>query len=138
MTAKAFVDSNVLIYAVSNRRDEAAKAKTAREILNRSDIGFSVQVFQEFHVNATRKIKRPIAHEDSIAFIKTLTRFPVQPLSADVMFYALNLQDRFQLSYWDAAILAAANFLKASILYTEDLNPGQKYDSVTVENPFAN
>lgn len=131
-----FLDSNILIYSVSKAPEEIRKAEKSRELLNRTDICLSIQVFQEFFVNATHKIRTPILSEDAVALIQTWCRFPVQNLTAEIMFSAFEIKEQFQLSYWDSAIISAAWSLKCEKLYSEDFQHGQKFGKLTVENPF--
>jgi len=96
-----------------------------------------VQVAAEFFVNATSP-KRPfrLTSADAAAFVETWLAFPTQSLTPDLIRAAIDLQRRFQLSYWDAAILAAAKHLGCHTVSSEDLNDGQDYDGVRVVNPF--
>ncbi len=136
MRAEAFVDTNVLLYAVSSNPQEADKARRARHILMREDFGVSTQVLQEFFVNSTRKIKVPLSDQQALDFIHIVSQAPVVPIDLDLVLDAVACKARFQLSYWDAAIVAAARAIEAEILYTEDLNDGQIYDGVKAVNPF--
>jgi predicted nucleic acid-binding protein len=119
--AAAFVDTNILIYAVSNAPSERRKSEIARSILREEDVGLSTQVLQEFYWVATRPHKPALTHQEAVAFIEALKRFPLQPISIDVVDDALFLTQRFRISYWDAAILSAARTLDCPVLYSEDL-----------------
>jgi len=133
-----FVDTNILLYAISPVAPERTKALTARKILQRTDLALSVQVLQEFYVQATRPTRtQPLAHADATALIKLWLRFQVVELSVPLLQAALRLKDRYQTSYWDAAILAAATTAGCEELLSEDLNPGQAYGNVRVVNPFS-
>jgi predicted nucleic acid-binding protein len=136
MRAEAFVDTNILLYAISTSPEEAAKKQRAREILAQPDWGLSIQVLQEFYVNATRPPQPAMRHEDAEAAIRQLLLRPVADNNAALLLDALRLKARYQLSYWDAAIVAAAVQLGASVLYSEDLQDGQEIEGVTVVNPF--
>ncbi len=133
-----FVDTNILIYAACPPPNDVAKAERAAELLRTADIALSAQVLQEFYVQATR-VTRPgaLTHDDARRMVRNLQRFPIQPVTAQVVNNALALRERFQINYWDAAILAAARIAGCDTVYTEDLNPGQDYDGVRVVNPFA-
>jgi len=132
-----FVDTNILLYAISPVAAARPKALTARKILQRTDLALSVQVLQEFYVQATRPTRtQPLAHADATALIELWLRFQVVELSVPLLQAALRLKDRYQTSYWDAAILAAATTAGCEELLSEDLNPGQAYGSVRVVNPF--
>lgn len=132
-----FVDTNVLLYAVSRLPEDAGKRRRARELLREKDLTASVQVFQEFYHQATRPT-RPgrLSDEDAIAFLGTLLRFPVQDVTLDLFRDAVALSRRFRLSYWDGAILASARAAGCDAVYSEDLSAGQDYDGVRVIDPF--
>ncbi len=133
-----FVDTNVLLYAVSNLPDEAGKRRIAIKLLNQSDLALSVQVLQEFYYRATRP-NRPAAltHDQALRFIGSVSRFPVQETTLDVFHAGLSISHRFGLSYWDGAILAAARALGCDAVYSEDLSYEQDYDGLRVISPFA-
>lgn len=132
-----FIDTNILLYAVCPGSLERAKAEKARNILRRDDLTLSVQVLQEFYVQATRPTRaQPLSHAEATALINLWLRFAVVELSVPLMQAALRLKDRYQTSYWDAAILAAASTGGCTELLSEDLNPGQSYNAVRVINPF--
>ena len=132
-----FVDTNVLLYAISRDPAELDKAKRANDILAERDLALSVQVLQEFYVQATRA-SRPdaIDHQQAVLVIQSFRRFPVQDITSGIMLAALDTRQRFQLSYWDAAIIEASRALGCTQVLSEDLNDGQEYDGVRVVNPF--
>lgn len=133
-----FIDTNILLYAVCPGAQDRAKSDVAREILRRDDLTFSLQVLQEFYVQATRPTRtQPLSHAEAVALIGLWLRFPVQENTLAVFQAALVTKVRFQISYWDAAILEAARAAGCSQIFSEDLNPGQDYDGLTVVNPFA-
>ena len=135
--AMRFVDTNVLLYAISSRSDESAKAERARALLNEPDLGLSVQVLQEFYVQATRpSATSPIGHDAAVAFIRTLERFALQEQTAVLMHAAFATRARYGISYWDAAIVEAARMLGCHQILTEDLQHGQDYGGVRAANPF--
>ena len=132
-----FVDTNVLLYAVSSRADEALKAERALALLNEPDLALSVQVLQEFYVQATRPgAAFPIGHEAAVAFIKTLERFPLQDQTSSLMHAAFTTRVRFGISYWDASIVEAARLLGCRQVLTEDLQHGQDLGGIRIVNPF--
>ncbi len=132
-----FVDSNILIYAISTVSDERKKSERALTILEEADLATSVQVLQEFYVQATRDMRRDrISHADAVAFIQALWAFPVQELTVNVLQSALATKHRYQISYWDAAIIEAARALGCREVLSEDLSDGQDYGGVRVVNPF--
>jgi predicted nucleic acid-binding protein len=135
-TTLAFVDTNVLLYAVSTNPSETEKRRVAREILAAGQIGFSAQVAQEFFVNATRKLKPPLSSDDALKFLHELLASRIADLDFTLFREAVEIHGRFHISYWDAAILAAAKRLGATILYSEDLSDGQNFEGIQVVNPF--
>jgi predicted nucleic acid-binding protein len=136
MTANCLLDANILVYAVSNNAFEQEKKRRALELIRSADFGVSAQVLQEFYVTATRKLKLPILPEEALAFIRPLAGFPFVPVDFELIDEGIALSKRYQISYWDGAIIAAAERLSAKILYSEDLNHQQLYGTVTVINPF--
>lgn len=137
MTAMRFVDTNVLLYAVSTASEEASKADVALKVLESEDLALSVQVLQEFYVQATRRGKADrLSHDQAATLIESFLRYPVQENTVSIMRAALGARERFQISFWDAAILEAARAQGCDEVLSEDLNDGQDYDGVVVTNPF--
>lgn len=133
-----FVDSNVFVYA----HDSSAGAKRARaaeliEDLWRGGNGcLSVQVLQETHVNLSQKIPHPLENSVSRQIVDYLSRWRVHVPSPEDLLAAIDLQQRYSLSFWDSLIVRSASSLGCTILWTEDLNTGQVYDGVEARNPF--
>lgn len=139
MSVEAFLDTNVLVYAAAGGDDddqEAAKRRRALRLIEEEDFGLSAQVLQEFFVNVTRKLEVPLSPSEALEWIEQLEAFPCLPIDRSLVKIAVEVSERYQISYWDGAILAAAQSLGAKTLYTEDLNDGQRYGSVQVRNPF--
>lgn len=137
MNVMEFVDTNVLLYAVSTADDERAKSEKARSVLARKELALSVQVLQEFYVQATRTDKPDaLSHEQTVRLIDALLRFSVQEITVPLMQAAFKTRDRFRISYWDAAIVEAARFAGCDTVLSEDLQHGQNFDGVRVHNPF--
>lgn len=138
MNAEVFVDTNILLYTVDEDPASASKRQRAQQLLLSEPWGWSIQVAADFFVNAISP-KRPFRLDsaDAAALVDTWLAYPTLPLTADLVRAAIQLHQRFQLGYWDAAIVAAAKQLGCRTLYSEDLNAGQDYDGVTVVNPFA-
>lgn len=132
-----FVDTNVLIYAVSAADQDSAKRQRALELLAGRDLALSVQVLQEFYVQATRSSRTgALTHAEAVSFVEAMRRFPVQTITLEVMRAAFAVRERFGLSYWDSAILAAARATGCNVVFSEDLNPEQDYDGLQVVDPF--
>ncbi len=132
-----FVDTNLLLYAISRDPAEKDKAQRANDILSGHDLALSVQVLQEFYVQATR-LSRPaaITHEQAVRLIQSFHRYPVQDVTSEILMAALDARQRFHLSYWDAAIIEASRVLGCGVVLSEDLNDGQDYAGIRVMNPF--
>ena len=135
-TAESFLDTNVLVYAVSSAPGEAAKKRIALDLIATADFGLSAQVLQELYVTVTRKAVRPLPVDRTLALLEDLRRFPLVETDWPLVVAAIEASVRFGISYWDGAIVAAATRLGATILYTEDLNHGQLYGEIRALNPF--
>ena len=139
MSPGRFVDTNVLLYSISTSHAEVTKRNIAVELLERNDLALSVQVLQEFYVQATRRTRRDaIPHEIAVGLIRTWLRFSVQELTTAVMLEAFDVKARYQLSYWDAAIVAAAMTAGCHELLSEDMSHGLNVNGVVITNPFVN
>jgi predicted nucleic acid-binding protein len=136
MTAPVFVDSNIFLYALDEADpNKQQAARNWRAELWKSRRGrVSFQVLSEFYVNAVRM--RPAAREDARAEIRDLLAWKPVATDAALLERGWKLQDRYQLSYWDALIVAAAKTTSCSYLLSEDLQAGQKLDGIEVVNPF--
>jgi len=138
MNAKVFVDTNVLVYAHDRsaaRKHELAKSLIKELWQTRAGV-VSTQVLQEFYVNVRKKITRPLAAEDAKGWVSNYLSWEVVHNDGVSIVEAIDMEIRYQLSFWDALIVQAANRSGATLLYSEDLNHGQRYESVRVANPF--
>jgi predicted nucleic acid-binding protein len=138
MNDKTFVDTNVLIYA--HDMDAKEKHETAKRVLQelwseRTGM-LSMQVLQEFYVNVTRKISRPISKESARLVVSTYTTWCIDTSPAQIS-SAFRIEDEAHIGFWDALIVASAVKSGASRILSEDLNAGQVISGVRVENPFA-
>jgi predicted nucleic acid-binding protein len=136
MSVEAFLDTNVLVYAAAGRERQEAKRQRARQLIAASNFGVSAQVLQEFYVTVVQKIPVPLAPAEALEWIEQLEEFPCLPIDPPLVKIAAEISQRHRISYWDGAIVAAAEALGAQLLYSEDLAHGQRYGSVVVENPF--
>jgi predicted nucleic acid-binding protein len=136
MRALCFLDTNILIYAAAGKKDEPEKYVRATEIIRENDIVLSTQVIGEFlHVSRKKYLKVMGVAQINI-WADSLFRYPTAMIDEAIIKSALFVAERYQISFWDAALVAAAERFNAKILYTEDLNNGQRYGSVTAINPF--
>jgi predicted nucleic acid-binding protein len=132
-----FLDTNVLLYSVSLDPAEAAKRDRALTLLDREDGALSVQVLQEFYVQATRITRQdPVPHDAAVDLITGWTRFRVQDMTLSILSSALEIRERYRYAYWDSAVIAAARALGCRELYSEDMQHGQEIDGVLLVNPF--
>jgi predicted nucleic acid-binding protein len=139
VTAFAFVDANVLVSA--RDKGEPIKQPIARqwlELLWRERTGRTgVQVINECYVTLTRKLKPPLSSDAAWDYVSELFLWNPQPLDADVVLRARELERRHSLSWWDSLIVGAAQAQNCSLLLTEDLQDRAVYGGVTVRNPFT-
>ncbi|MBA4391259.1 MAG: PIN domain nuclease [Syntrophus sp. (in: bacteria)] len=137
MSAKIFVDTNILIYA--HDIDSARKHEIARELVsslwNQKTGVLSTQVLQELYVNITRKITMPIKPSEARTIVRTYMPWAIET-SAETILAASEIEERNRLSFWDALIVAAASRAGAVKIVTEDLNHGQRIEGIFIENPF--
>jgi predicted nucleic acid-binding protein len=139
MSAPSFVDTNVLVYAED--RDAGRKHEIARELVvtlwnDRSGV-LSVQVLQELYVTLIRKVRRPLAPARAAEIVREYLTWRVVDNDGDLLVAAMGLQQRATLSFWDALVVEAASAAGCERLYSEDLNPRQRFGAVEVVNPFA-
>lgn len=137
-TRKQFVDTNILVYA--HDLSAAKKHILARELLlslwNSGNGCLSIQVLQEFYVIVTRKVNNPISPEKAAQIINDLGQWQIHvPGIADIL-QAIKIQQRYKLSFWDALIICSAAQSGCELIWTEDLNSGQNYESVLACSPF--
>jgi predicted nucleic acid-binding protein len=133
-----FVDTNILLYA----HDDSAgtKRNEARALLEHlwesRDGCLSIQVLQEFFVNVTRKIAKPLSAETAREIIADLSHWHIHVPAADDVLGAIDIHQHTGLSFWDSMIVRSAAEMGCKVLYSEDLSTGQDYVGVRVENPF--
>lgn len=133
-----FVDTNVLIYAASPSPRETEKCRRAQDLLNRDDLALSIQVLGEFYYQVTRPNRpEPLTHAQALEFLDSIRDFQVTPITFEIFTQAVEISQRFGLSYWDGAILAAARAMGCDAVYSEDMSHQQDYDGLRVINPFA-
>jgi predicted nucleic acid-binding protein len=135
----SFVDTNVLIYAED--LDAEDKHEIARDLVvdlwTRQDGVLSVQVLQEFYVNVTRKLKKPLNSAKALSIVEEYLSWKVVENTGALLVEAVKLQQKAQLSFWDSLVVEAAIESGCDRLYSEDMNAGQRFGSVVVVNPFV-
>jgi len=138
MKDKYFIDTNILVYA--NDRSDREKQERAKTIILQGiadeSVAASTQVLSEFFVTVTQKIKIPLSTEIAKKQIWLLKNIEIVDLDFHSVVQAIRILQNYRLSYWDALIVASAQTAKCTVLYSEDLNPGQKIESVLIVNPF--
>lgn len=136
MKVDYFLDTNILVYAATARIDDPGKFKVASRLVLDGNFGLSGQVLAEFYVISLTKPRIPPSAEELDRWLDLLASFPVAPVDDILVRQGVVHSRRYQISYWDGAVIAAAERLGASTLYTEDLSHDQLYAGVRVINPF--
>ena len=138
MTDKVFVDTNILVYANdidAGHKQQIATTRIADLWKTRAGV-ISTQVLQEFYVTVTRKIPSPLPFDIARSMLADYSVWQVEIARPETVLAASEIEERYQLSFWDALIVAAAAQGRADVLLTEDLNSGQTIEGVRIENPF--
>jgi len=138
MNDRTFVDTNVLIYAhdVDAKAKHQAAQTVLRELWSERTGVVSPQVLQEFYVNVTRKIPRPISKESARLVVNNYAVWCIDITPAEIA-TAFHVEDASQIGFWDALIVASALKSGAARILSEDLNAGQTIVGIRIENPFA-
>jgi predicted nucleic acid-binding protein len=138
MSARCFVDTNILVYA--HDASAGLRHDRARELVEglwQSRAGVvSTQVLQELSVNVRKKAARPLGPEATRELISDYLAWHVVVNDGDAVLAALDLEKRYRVSFWDALIIHAAQVAGADVLYSEDLSDGQRYGDLRVVNPL--
>ena len=138
MSDRIFIDSNVIVYAYD--KNEPSKQSLAQKLLlsaiQEESAVLSAQVLGEFFVVVTSKIHNPLSIEEAEKIIDILSILPVAEIDLPLVKQAIETQKRYGLSYWDSLIVSAAERTGCAKIISEDLNDGQKYNNIIVENPF--
>ena len=139
MIDSVFLDSNILVYAYDNHEPEKqAKAQALlKAVIKEESAILSAQVLGEFFVVVTRRIKEPLSVNDAEKITNILTVLPVAEIDLPLVKRAINTQRNYGISYWDSLIVATAEREGCKKILSEDLNDGQWYNGVLVENPFS-
>jgi predicted nucleic acid-binding protein len=137
MIGPPFFDTNILLYSISRDPAEAEKRDRAIALLDRDDGALSVQVLQEFYVQATRATRPDrLPHDIAAGLVAAWARFRVQQITLSILNGALEIRVAHGLSYWDSAIIAAARALGCREPYSEDLSHGRQIEDIVIINPF--
>jgi predicted nucleic acid-binding protein len=132
-----FLDTNILLYSISQNPAESPKRDRALALLDDDSGSLSIQVLQEFYVQATRSSRADaVPHELAAGLIEAWSRFRIQDMTLPVLKTALRIRKTYGFSFWDSAIVAAALALGCDRVYTEDLTDGQVIDGLAIIDPF--
>jgi predicted nucleic acid-binding protein len=138
MSVKTFVDTNILLYAYD--RDAGEKHQKARkavvELWENNGGVLSAQVLEEFYVNVTRKIPKPLTKKRGLELISQYLSWDTVSIHGGMVAEAAQLEERAKISFWDALIVVSAQRSGARLLLTEDFQAGRKFGDLTVKNPF--
>jgi predicted nucleic acid-binding protein len=137
MSDRIFLDTNVLVYAIETGGPDPEKCAAARALARREEVCLSTQVLGEFYCAVTsRRRAGPLTHEEAVAWVQLWKRHDVRAITVPHVDLALELAGHYGISYYDALVVAAAHLAGCAVLFSEDLNAGQEYSGVRVENPF--
>jgi predicted nucleic acid-binding protein len=138
MTARVFVDSNVLVYERDSSEPEKQPLAEAwvRRLWETRSARVSYQVLHEYYVNVTTKLKPGLTTDEAQRDVRDLMAWKPLALDWTILDGAFTVEHRFRLSFWDALIVSAAQRAECPYLLTEDLQSGQDFDGVVVLNPF--
>lgn len=136
--SRDFFDANVLVYAHDPRdqRKQAVAQRLLADAIANDTGALSAQVLGEFFNTATRRLPNRLSVEEAMQAIEQVSVLPVVALDLELVRRAVSACQRYQISYWDGLIIAAAERASCARLITEDLNDGQEYNGVAVFNPF--
>lgn len=138
MSDKYFVDTNILMYAhdkAAGAKHDHAKALVERLWRDRAGV-VSTQVLQELGVNLRKKARKPLDTKATREVVADYLTWQVVVNGSASILEVLDLEERYQISFWDALIVHAAQSSGAEILYSEDLSDQQSYGSIKVINPL--
>ena len=137
MPGREFVDTNILIYAfdLTAEKKRGAAAALLMRLWSEGAGCVSLQVLQEFYVTTTKKLR--MEPKDAAAQVERLAKWTVhRPGTSDIL-QAIELHRTKKISFWDAMVLRSALSLDCSILWSENLSPGQRFQGLTIRNPFV-
>jgi predicted nucleic acid-binding protein len=133
-----FIDTNVLVYAYDT--DEKTKNPIAKKILidcweTKSGL-ISTQVLQELYVALTGKLSKKLTLKEARELLKDFLSWPIEQITPNDIIGATEFQERYKYSFWDSLIIVVAQKSGANVLYSEDMQDGQKFGDLIIKNPF--
>jgi len=138
MSALEFLDTNVLVYAYDP--SDPRKQQIAQNLVRRAvagEIAASSQVLGEFAATLLHKVKPAAKPEDVMALVDTLGPIKLVPIDGDVVLRAVQVRAQYGVHFYDGMIVAAAERGGCQKIWSEDLNAGQEYFGIAIENPFV-
>ena len=138
MADKIFLDTNILVYAY-DRHDPTKQMKAQSLVIDAIQMEntvISAQVLSEFFITVTRRIQHLLSVDEARQLIEFFSILPVVDIDLNMVKRAIDTHKRFKINYWDALIVGAAERARCNKIISEDLNPGQEYYDMVVENPF--
>jgi len=140
MKDKAFLDTNLFVYAVDSSQGLRKKREIARELIRQhlQDASgvISIQVAQEFYHVSTHKIQTPLPTETALEYLHYISVLETVHADFGLILRAIGLHQKHTMSFWDALIVEAARTAGCSYLFSEDLQDGFQIGDMTVKNPF--
>ena len=141
MSDRAFLDTNIFVYAIDSSPSQIDKRDRARGLIREhleTESGvISIQVFQEFFAASTSKIPSPLSIEEALEFIHYISAFEIVIPNLDMVIAAIGLRQKHGFSFWDAMIVQSAVVADCTLLFTEDFQHGFKLGPLTIRNPFV-
>lgn len=139
MNVRFFLDTNIFVYSFD--QNAAAKARRAMQLIREGVVTgkgvVSYQVVQEFFNMALRRFQAPMGIVEAEQYLSTIFRPMLSVHSSPALFTeALQLNHKHQIGWYDSLIVASAIAGECNVLFTEDLNHGQKFGSLQIQNPF--
>jgi len=140
MSDKIFVDTNILIYAhdIDSGLKHDTAVKVITDLWERANGILSNQVLQEFYIVVTKKMPKSMSLPEARATIKNYLKWQIEENNSNSILRASEVQEKHNISFWDALIVTAAEQAGAAKILTEDMNSGQTIESILIENPFGN
>jgi predicted nucleic acid-binding protein len=138
MSAKVFIDTNVLVYAhdIDAGRKQQKALEILRDLRQQRSVAVSMQVLQEFYNTVTRKLASRVPKDEARDIVEDFSYWCVETTPKEIK-RAFQIEDEARIGFWDALIVAAAIRSGATRIISEDLNPGQTIAGIQIENPFA-
>ena len=138
MNGKVFLDTNILVYAHdASQGDKHVRARALLDELWSSRLGvLSTQILQEFAFNLRRRMSPPVSAAETKNWVTEYLAWEVVVNTPNSILLALETEERYEISFWDALVVQAAQAAGVDTIYSEDLSDGQAYGSVRVINPF--